>query len=167
MEETCKICSNCLKEKLFSEYYKQKNGKFGLTSRCKLCHLSYNYAWAAKNPNAFLKGAKIYREKHPEKVRAANRKWRESNKDYDAYRQRERKALKKQAIPKWVSEEGKFLILEVYKLAKLRTELTGFQWHVDHIVPLKHKEACGLHCIENLQVIPWIDNLKKRNLYIG
>ena len=47
--------------------------------------------------------------------------------------------------------------------AMQRTKAIGFQWHVDHIVPLQSPIVCGLHTIENLQVIPGALNLAKGN----
>jgi hypothetical protein len=54
---------------------------------------------------------------------------------------------------------------EAYKLAKLRTEMFGFSWHVDHIVPLQGEFVSGFHTPYNLQVIPAINNLQKGNSY--
>lgn len=162
-----KLCSSCKHEYPLENFYKWKRGSLGVTCQCKSCHQLSNKKWRKDNPKKVSDIATSYRKRNKDKMNARTRAWRERNKDYDAFRQRERKALKKNAIPCWVNEEEKFLIKEAYKLAQLRTNLFGFQWHVDHIVPLKHKNACGLHCIENLQVIPWIENLRKRNLYIG
>lgn len=52
---------------------------------------------------------------------------------------------------------------EAHDLRKRRNILTGFDWHVDHIAPLKGKTICGLHIWSNLQVIPKVINLKKGN----
>lgn len=52
---------------------------------------------------------------------------------------------------------------EAHDLRKRRNRTTGFEWHVDHILPLKGKTICGLHIWSNLQVIPKVLNLKKGN----
>lgn len=65
-----------------------------------------------------------------------------------------------QAYVSWADDE---LIQEFYALARLRTQLTGIAWQVDHIVPLNSDMVCGLHCEANLQVIPATTNLAKSN----
>jgi len=52
---------------------------------------------------------------------------------------------------------------EAHNLRILRNKLTNFEWHVDHKLPLKGKNICGLHIWSNLQVIPKIQNLQKGN----
>lgn len=39
----------------------------------------------------------------------------------------------------------------------------GFQWHVDHIVPLTSQIVCGLHSHTNIRVIPGAENISKNN----
>jgi len=56
-----------------------------------------------------------------------------------------------------------FVMEECSLLAQDREEITGMKWHIDHIVPLFHKDACGLHVAANLQVVPAWWNHKKRN----
>lgn|SRR5574343_184031 len=60
-------------------------------------------------------------------------------------------------------ELTQLVVSEAHLLRKLRNKVTGFDWHVDHIQPLKGKNICGLHIWSNLQVIPKIHNLKKGN----
>lgn len=69
---------------------------------------------------------------------------------------------KRNATPLWADDE---LILEVYRLAELRTKLTGINWQVDHVEPLQADYVCGLHVEQNLQVIPAGINYSKRNRY--
>lgn len=63
----------------------------------------------------------------------------------------------------WAAEETAFVEMEAADLAQLREQLTGFAWHVDHMVPLQARQACGLHCADNLQVIPAAMNISKHN----
>ena len=74
-----------------------------------------------------------------------------------------RRAAKKCRTPKWLTSDDFWMIEETYNLAVRRRDLTGFAWHVDHIVPLQGKQVSGLHVPWNLQVIPWRDNLRKGN----
>lgn len=126
--------------------------------------------------------AKIERFKlaHPEKFKAKKRATYERNRHKHlaqkrVYRQTNRakvnalgkayKVRKKNRIPRWVNKDCLWLIKEVYELAQIRTKQFGFPWHVDHIIPLQGELVSGLHVIENLQVIPGIENIKKKNKY--
>lgn len=71
-----------------------------------------------------------------------------------------RRAAKLQATPKWASEA---LILAIYEECQLRAEETGIPQHVDHVVPLISDIVCGLHCEDNLQILPALENLSKGN----
>lgn len=70
---------------------------------------------------------------------------------------------KSRAMPPWVDDEHLFLMREAYDLAQRRGAATGFKWHVDHQVPLQSPIVCGLHVIDNLQVIPGALNVGKGN----
>ena len=126
---------------------------------------------------------KIWRKKNPEKVKAHNdiqylkyeqkkdgyrrsrKKYEQSNPHKIAAKTARYLAAKRQRIPKWVDDDHMWMIEQAYELAALRTKITGFQWHVDHIIPLRGKNVSGLHVIENLQVIPGIENVRKANRY--
>lgn len=73
-----------------------------------------------------------------------------------------RRARRRKAMPAW-AHAGE--IKAVYEAARLATQATGQEHHVDHIVPLAGALVCGLHVAANLQVIPAAGNLKKSNKF--
>ena len=73
-----------------------------------------------------------------------------------------RRAVKEKATPSWVERDK---LLRFYAEAVRLSEETGIPHEVDHIVPLRSKIVCGLHCESNLQVIPAAENRKKLNTY--
>lgn len=66
---------------------------------------------------------------------------------------------------RFYDELSLFVQTEAHALRKLRNKVTKVDWHVDHIVPLKHVNVCGLHNWANLQVIPKKINLEKSNAF--
>lgn len=145
---------------------------------------AYSAAVYKSDPDKYRAYNLAYREANPEKVHAANaawqkssrgklilntdkyrahkEKWRIANLDVHSAREGRRRAAKVQATPAWAND---FILKEAYHLAKLRSLVFGFKWHVDHIVPLKSKIVCGLHCEANLRVIPGAANIAKGNRY--
>ena len=115
-----------------------------------------NAAWRANNPERMAELVKRWQVENKEKCEEAARRFNRNHPERcDATRVR-----KLRAMPQWAN---KFFISEAYHLARLRTRLFGFEWHVDHMVPLKAKIVCGLHVEYNLQVIPGTANVKKGN----
>jgi hypothetical protein len=108
--------------------------------------------------------SKLYREQNREKVRALCLKWGKENPARAREINADRRARKNQAIPTWADDEfDKLVVAEMFDLGRLRTKATGVKWHVDHIVPLRNKRVCGLHCAANLQVITAEQNHIKGN----
>lgn len=66
------------------------------------------------------------------------------------------------ATPEWADLRA---IATIYAAAKEMTAAIGVEHHVDHIVPLRGLHVCGLHVEYNLQVIPALDNVRKRNTW--
>ena len=102
---------------------------------------------------------KEYYANNKEKAIACKKAWREANKDKISVHAANRRALKFRATIR-LTELDKFVIEEIYNLARIRTEQTGFDWHVDHNKPLTKG---GLHKPTNLQVVPATWNLAKGN----
>jgi len=126
-------------------------------------HAESSKAWRIANKERCAETGRSWRQKNPEKCNAFSRGWRGRNRDLMNALKAKRRADLLARLPKWLSVDEKWMIGQAYALAKLRSKMTGFDWHVDHVVPLRGKDVCGLHTPYNLQVIPAIENLRKGN----
>lgn len=105
----------------------------------------------------------IWEKNNPEKTREYKNKWSNNNPSKVLANTRKYQANKKQRIPNWLTDDDLWMLEEAYELCKLRSELTGVKHNVDHIVPLQGKTVSGFHCLDNIQIIPQVDNFKKNN----
>jgi len=121
--------------------------------------------YAQKNKNKLALYKKQWNEENKERVKELSRAWKKANKHKVNANTRMRQAAKLNATPHWLNEDHKFMLEEIYELRDLRTQATGVVHHVDHIVPLRGAEVCGLHVPWNLQVIPASANIRKGNSY--
>ena len=112
------------------------------------------------NKEALLEYQKKYHADNKEHIAARTKKYYQDNKAAHDRRRAERRAL---VANYQMTDHDKFALEEAFKLARLREEIMGGIWHVDHIVPVKHPDACGLNSAANLQVVPAVWNLSKGN----
>ena len=127
-----KQCTNCKEFKTFSEVDKDKSKKDGYCCWCKSCK-------------------KEYRQEH----KVEKTQYKKNNRDkYNAYNAK-RKALKLNQIPPGTDLKE---VAEIYKLAQMLSIVLSIKMHVDHYIPLSRG---GLHCPENLRIIPASENLQK------
>ena len=159
-----KTCFKCLEDKPLELFHKHKGMKDGHLNKCAQCVQKDTAEWRLKNPDARKKENIRVREKHGKmsrqeyfEKRAKNKVGRKIVALKYAYK---RRRLEENMF---VNELDEFVFEEAAKLCKQREQLTGFKWHIDHIVPLMHKEACGLNSAFNLQVVPASWNVKKGN----
>jgi hypothetical protein len=105
-----------------------------------------------------------YREINKERIAEVNKSWRQANRHSLTQYQTRRQASKKRAIPAWANcVDDQFFVDEIYHLSRVRSEVTGVKYNVDHIVPLISEKVCGLHCSSNLRVIDRLSNISKGN----
>ena len=169
-----KVCSTCKEEKPLSAFHKDRCRKDGLRFECKSCKnkkskkhyqenrdviLERKKEYRQENRDAVLESARKYRQENPDVAKT----WRKANPEKTIAYKASRRARKKQAQPPWLTEEHINQIIDKYKNSKHMKKLTGIEHHVDHIVPLKGENVCGLHVPWNLQVIPAKHNLEKHN----
>ncbi|WNL63631.1 hypothetical protein ST4_073 [Aeromonas phage ST4] len=114
-----------------------------------------------RNRESALDRARRYREENKDTIARYKRDHYEANPEKYLAQSARRRASKRRAVPAWFSELDQFAFEEAYDLAAIREAETGIEWHVDHMVPLQSKTACGLHCADNIQVIPADMNLSK------
>ena len=169
---TLKTCTRCKKElEKTIENFPYRNKERGwLSSWCNTCHKNHYNNPQIKERSLLLQS--IRRHKKIKICRKCNENTREFGKSYcnscakeisRETKRREKALVKdrlKKAMPKWANT---FFIQEIYALARLRTKLLGKVFHVDHILPLRGKNICGLHVENNLQILLGKDNLKKSN----
>lgn len=157
-----------------------------LTSRrvCAECNSASTRKGRRENNKKYLEQDKRNREKNSKKRNETVKAWRErkkldpewveerrANKRKQAKRLSHlwranaalRRASKRNATPKWLTQDQINEMKLIYKKAKLMSEETGEPYHVDHIHPLAGKNFCGLHVPWNLCVISGTDNLSKGN----
>lgn len=181
-----KTCNHCKQAKDTSLFYANKRMKDGLNLFCVECHKADNRARKARNrANPEFRAAesaykKQYRERTVEARAAYIAQWREANREWVAKYRKEyfsankarynflcqkRKIDLLNRTPKWLTDDDRWMMSEAYDVAAKRTELTGVEWHVDHVIPLRGKRVSGLHVPGNLQVITWQENQRKTNKY--
>ena len=118
--------------------------------------------WKVKNYEKALMLRRNLYARNSEKIGKQNDNWRKKHPDKHAAVQAHRRARLLKATPKWADLAAMAII---YKAAKEKTRLEGIKYNVDHIVPLQSKLVCGLHCEDNLQIIPEKENKRKLNRF--
>lgn len=143
-----KQCTKCKEYKSLVDFHKTKQTKDKYTFHCKEC-----------NKNA----QKEYYKKHQKKVILKVKEWQANNKSKVTAINKNYKYSKVNATPSWLTDKHNEQIESFYWLAKLQQELDDTEYHVDHIIPIRGKEVCGMHVPWNLQIIPALDNIRKGN----
>ena len=95
------------------------------------------------------------------------RDWKERNTVWTRADTKTRRRKHREATPPWLTRKQKSEIRQLYQIAITMTQTTGEQYVVDHIVPLRSHEVCGLHVPWNLRVITQEENLKKSNKLVA
>jgi hypothetical protein len=163
-------CKNCCVEKSKARYRKDLEASRLWQRENHRKKVEANPNWHvehyAKNKDKMSEyNAKYYLTKNREKRIKQVNEWVANNRGRANANKKAYKVAKINACPPWLNEEHHWMIQEAYDLAQTRSEMLGFSWHVDHVVPLRGKTVSGLHVPWNLQVIPGVENMSKSNKF--
>jgi 5-methylcytosine-specific restriction endonuclease McrA len=102
----------------------------------------------------------------PEEKRRNRAEYKDRNVDIVRADTNVRKRRHREATPTWLTKDERLKMRELYVQARKLTSITGERYVVDHIIPLRGEEVCGLHVPWNLKVITQEENLRKSNKMI-
>jgi hypothetical protein len=151
---------------------------------CLACAVIRLSAWRAENPEIRAAHRKKHKELHRDKENLQHKSWLNANPERkERYRLQKNlatsawekanagrksklvadyRAKKIQRMPPWLNDGHLLEIQSIYLYSRSLNQI-GFNFHVDHMVPLRGESVSGLHVPWNLQVIPAIDNIRKNN----
>lgn len=155
-------CKQCMSERKIDSEKKRAYEKAYRENNKDKCRKAQTRS-IEKNPEKYKERQRKWRKNNPEKCKEHERRSIERGPGAKPARVRKRQAAKLKRTPPWLTSDHLRMIESLYHAAKLLTEKTGVQHHVDHIVPLQGRVVSGLHVPWNLQIIPWDENLKKGN----
>jgi len=89
--------------------------------------------------------------------------WKERNLVWVRADTKARRRKHREATLPWLSRKQKAEIRQLYQAAITNSRITGEQYVVDHIYPLRSDTVCGLHVPWNLRIITQAENLQKSN----
>lgn len=153
-----KTCTECQQTKPLDGFYKRSRAPDGHETWCKVCRLNHNRKWLAKNKDLHNELTRSWYERNKDQHLVNSKEWYAANRHRKLATTTARELRCKQATPAWVDREA---IIKIYAEAKQKTQETGIQHDVDHIVPLQGKTVSGLHVPWNLRVIPSAENKRK------
>jgi hypothetical protein len=161
-------CIECSVDRRSKNSIKKKEYDREYHARNRVRRLAEFGVYRSENKDKIYNLDKSYRLKNKKRIYARQKIWVSANRRR-VLDHKYKYSSKKRRInvrPSWYGEFDEFVISEARALMRIRTAMTGIDWHVDHMIPILSKDACGFHCGLNVQVIPGSMNMSKRNKLI-
>ena len=135
---------------------KESRRKYEASEKGKSAKRRHEAAYKASGGRAKAEQRRSEKPVSPAR-KIARLKWAKANKDYFTASRSFRRSLIQE-----LSDFDRFVLLEAVSLARLREQIVGGQWHVDHIIPVSKG---GTSRATNLQVVPAEWNRRKSNVH--
>jgi hypothetical protein len=119
--------------------------------------------WYLANKEQVVQAAKT---RPTEDKKLYQSRWKARNSVWVKADTKARRRKHRQATPPWLTRKQKGEIRQLYQIAITMSRTTGEPYVVDHIIPLRGNEVCGLHVPWNLRVVTREENLKKSNKHL-
>lgn len=167
-------CKDCRKARYYANRDKELARGKEYQRKNRDYVLAYKAKYRLKNKDLIRERDAEYRRNNKDKMcerrlaayavggKEKKQEYREKNRSVYRNAQSKRRAAQLKRTPSWANEES---IAAYYKEAKRLQELTGIEFHVDHIVPLQGELVSGLHVENNLQLLMAHENLGKSNKF--
>ena len=118
------------------------------------------HAWYEANREQVIAAAALT---PVEQAREYKRQWKEKNKTWVRADTKARRRKHREASPPWLTAVHKAEIRQLYRSAIEVSKISGEQYVVDHIIPLRSESVCGLHVPWNLRIVTRHENAVKSN----
>lgn len=173
-------CKDCCRERYLRNREQILERKRSRDAAQKDQKREYNRAYVERNKAAVVEYQRLYKELNTDYFRDYFKQRYRDNREEFKRQYRERYLGKrhefilksrlsrdelKQRTPNWLTESDFLRIAARYKEAHWMTARTGIKHHVDHIIPLRGENVCGLHVPANLRVITAQHNFAKSNKF--
>lgn len=147
--------------------FKKREARAARTEEDRLADAEMMRRRYAERRESRLAYAAEYRSANKQKVSESFRRWSKANPEAVRSRSHARRAAVAKRAVGWDSELTNLAGTEAADLARRMESITGFKWHVDHVVPLRGRDVSGLHVWSNFAVVPASFNLMKKNKFFG
>jgi hypothetical protein len=167
-----KKCTCCSQVKPREQFPKKARATDGMSPWCRVCTSEASSRWYENNKDRRAETHKAWKEKvgaeavsdyhrnwylqNREKRITQCEAWRLANPGKHREKMANRRAKERNATPAWVDRAA---LQAIYDACP-----PGYE--VDHIVPIRGKNVCGLHVPHNLQYLPMRENRSKGNRLI-
>lgn len=170
-------CYSCNSRKSVSEFYPDRSRSCGYSSRCKKCSYQKEVQARYRRTQKRKEQSKRYQEKrrseprYKERKRDLQRIW--ARKNSSTVRERRKRSYQENyaknrvsyifrtVVRKLLCRQQKPIWADNKKIREYYAETAAKGLTVDHIIPLKSPLVCGLHSVENFQMLTREENSAK------